>query len=87
MKRAKPHNEDDAADGSAKSPHAFMREALGAKSRLVEQRQDFLRAALVAEDDALASNLGYRELDVDAYFDARAAEQRAPSPSLAPWRK
>ena len=86
MKHAKPDDAGDHSVGNARSPHAFMREALGAKSRLVEQRQAFLRAALAAEDDALASNLGYRASDVDAYFDACAAEQRVPLPSLAPWR-
>ena len=86
MKRAKPDDDGEAREGGARSPHAFMREALGAKSRLVGQRQAFLRAALAAEDAALASNLGYRASDVDAYFDARAAEQRVPLPSSVPWR-
>ena len=86
MKHAKPDVGGDHSVGSARSPHAFMREALGAKSRLVEQRQAFLRAALAAEDEALASCLGYRASAVDAYFDAHAAEQRVPIPSLAPWR-
>ena len=86
MKRANTDDSGERLERSARSPHAFMREALGAKSRLVEQRQAFLRAALAAEDEALASNLGYRASDVDVYFDACAAEQRVPLPSLAPWR-
>jgi hypothetical protein len=87
MKGAKTGEPCEGADAGAKSPHAFMREALGVKSRLVEQRQAFLRSALAAEDDALASELAYRAADVDAYFVARAAERHAALPSAAPWRK
>ena len=78
---------DAKTDGAgAKSPHAFMREALGAKALRVEQRQAFLRAALAAEEDALVSDRGYRAADVDTYFDARAAEAPASLPMLQPWR-
>jgi hypothetical protein len=86
MMGAKIDHAGDPVGCSARSPHAFMREALGAKSRLVEQRQAFLRAALAAEDDALVSNLGHGAADVDAYFDARSAEQCVPLPSAARWR-
>ena len=81
MKRAKSDHGDRI--GSAKSPHAFMREALGAKARLVESRQAFLARALAAEEEALESKRGYRAIDVDAYFAALAAGRSAPLPRLA----
>jgi len=64
-----------------------MREALDAKARLVDQRRIFLRAALAADAETLESNRGYRATDVDVYFDALAAEERAPLPRPQPWRK
>ena len=86
MKRAKPRG-GVVAQALPKSPHAFMREALDAKAHRVEQRHAFLRAARAGETDALASGRGYRASAVDAYFDALAAEERAPLPRLEPWRK
>lgn len=77
----------DAHDRSGKSPHAFMQEALGVKSRLLADRQDFVARALRAEADALASGAGLIASDVDVYFEARAAERAASAPSLRTWRK
>jgi hypothetical protein len=77
----------DQPDQGAKSPHAFMAEALGVQARLVEQRRAFLGAALAAEDHALESGQGYRATDLDTYFNALAAEQEAPLPRPRPWRK
>ena len=86
MKRAKTQT-DRPEEGRAKSPHAFMREALDAKAHRVEQRRALLRAALAAEAEALEGNRGYRASDVDAYFGALAAEERAPLPRLHTWRR
>jgi hypothetical protein len=86
MKRAKTQA-GPPDEGRARSPHAFMREALDAKARLVEQRRRFLRAALAADADTLESSRGYCATDVDAYFDALAAEERAPLPRPQTWRK
>lgn len=74
-------------EGSPKSPHAFMREALGAKARLVGARRALLAQSLAAEEEALASQRGYRAADVDAYFEVLAAEQSPPLPRLRSWRK
>lgn len=75
-------------DGTTgKSPHAFMREALGAQSRLLEQRQALLAAALRADRDALEAGSGYGCAEVDAYFEARAAQRPAHRPALRRWRK
>lgn len=77
----------DIEESAGKSPHAFMREALGVKSRLLDDRRAFLAAALRADDDALASGEGYAANEVDAYFEARAAERAHPRPRLRAWRK
>jgi hypothetical protein len=77
----------DETKRTGKSPHAFMAEALGVQARLVDQRRAFLAAALAAERGILESGNGYRVAEVDAYFDARAAETKAPRPRLHKWRK
>lgn len=75
---------DDQATG--KSPHAFMVEALGVKSRLLEKRQSFVAAALRAEREAFSMSTGYRAVDVDVYFDTLALEAAAARPSPIAWR-
>jgi len=64
-----------------------MREALGVQSRLLEQRQAFVVAALRAERQALDASEGYRAEDVARYFELRAAQRRAQRPRLRRWRK
>ena len=73
--------------GTAKSPHAFMREAMGVQSRLLEQRRALIAAALRAQRTALETGTGYLGDEVDAYFEARAAQQTALHPPLRTWRK
>lgn len=85
MKHAKV--DDDPVTGGARSPHAYMREAMGAKALLIEQRLALLRAALAAEEDALNSGRGYRAAAVDRYFEGRAAERSVALPALQAWRK
>ena len=71
----------------AKSPHAFMREALGVQSRLLEQRRVLVAAALEAEQSALETGSGHLGPEVDAYFEARAAGRPALRPPLRTWRR
>ena len=85
MKHAKA--DSDPVAGSGRSPHAYMREAMGAKALLIEQRVALVRAALAAEEDALDSGRGYPAAAVDSYFDARAAERAVALPALQAWRK
>jgi len=73
-------------DAAGKSPHAFMREALGVQSRLVSQRRAFVTAALMADRAALNDGLGFLAADVNAYFEARARELPAAPPEQQPWR-
>ena len=72
---------------TAKTPHAFMREALGVQSRLLEQRQTFIAAAVRADRKSSESGSGYDCADVDRYFEARAAQRPALRPPLRQWRK
>ena len=69
---------------SGKSPHAFMREALGVQSRLREDRRAVVAAAMAAEAAALATARGYAATAVDRYFAARALEQDGPRPRPEP---
>jgi plasmid stabilization system protein ParE len=71
-------SETDATSG--KSPHAFMREALGVQARLREDRDALLAAAAAAESSALEMGTGYTAPDVDRYFAALAVQQPAPEP-------
>jgi plasmid stabilization system protein ParE len=70
----------EASGHPGKSPHAFMREALGVQARLREDRRALVAAALAAESGALESAGGYAATEVDRYFAARALEQRVPRP-------
>jgi hypothetical protein len=72
---------------TAKSPHAFMAEALGVQGRLLEARRTFLAAALSAEAAALESGMGYPAADIDAYFEALGTESDPPPLKASPWRK
>ena len=73
-------------DRTGKSPHAFMREAMGVQSHLLAQRRTFVTAALLADREALNGGNGFLAADVDAYFDARAREIPALPPRLRTWR-
>lgn len=74
-------------DTGGKSPHAFMREAMGVQSRLLAQRRAFVTAALLADRAALNDSTGFAAADVNAYFEARAQELPAPPPRLKSWRR
>lgn len=73
-------------DPAGKSPHAFMREAMGVQSRLLAQRRAFVTAALLAERAALNDGEGYAAAEVNAYFEARAQELPVSPPRLRRWR-
>jgi plasmid stabilization system protein ParE len=70
----------EANTSSGKSPHAFMREALGVQARLREDRQALVSAALAAESSALETGSGYAAHAVDRYFAAHVSQRPAPRP-------
>lgn len=73
-------------DRTGKSPHAFMREAMGVQSQLLAQRRAFVTAALLADRAALNEGTGFLAAEVNAYFDARARELPAAPPVMRTWR-
>lgn len=74
------------SDPVAKSPHAFMREAMGVQTRLLAQRRAFVTAALMSERAALNEGRGFVASEVNAYFDGRMRELPVPPPRLRTWR-
>ena len=74
-------------DGTGKSPHAFMVEAIEQQTRLAEQRKQFVGTALAAREDFRRTGRAYALADVRKYFAARAAGKPARRPRLKRWRK
>jgi hypothetical protein len=74
-------------DDTGKSPHAFMREALGVQFRLREHRRSLIAAALQAQADALADGSGYFGAEVDRYFEALAAQSPIERPPRRAWHR
>lgn len=73
-------------DGTGKSPHAFMVEAIEENTRLAEQRMSFVADAVKARDEALRTGKAYPFEDVKAYYTARLAGKPAKPPRLKRWR-
>ena len=73
-------------DGTGKSPHAFMVEAIEEKTRLAEQRKSFVVDALKAREHAMRTGKAYSFEDVKRYYSARLAGKPAKRPRLKRWR-
>ena len=76
-----------AAEGSGKSSHAFMVEAIEQQTALAELRKAFVASALAAEDEALKSGVGYSAADVHAYLEALTKGKRSVRPKARRWRR
>jgi predicted transcriptional regulator len=74
-------------EGTGKSAHAFMLEAIDAQTTQAEKRRDFVEQALAAERDTLKSGRGYLAADIDTYFDAKIAGAKTARPKTKKWRK
>jgi len=74
-------------EGTGKSAHAFMLEAIDAQTAQAERRKAFVEQALAAENEALQSGKGYLATDVDAYFDSKIAGTKTARPRAKKWRK
>src|SRR5690606_29166814 len=70
----------EASNHPGKSPHAFMREALGVQARLREDRHALVRAAAAPLAHTVESGKGSPALDVDRHFATRAAHLPASAP-------
>jgi predicted transcriptional regulator len=64
----------------AKTPHAWMVEALETQARLAEMRQSFINDALASAAEVDAGGSLYAMEDVHAYILARAAGKPAKRP-------
>ena len=70
------------ADSVAKTPHAWMVEALEAQARLAEMRQSFINDALTSAAEVDAGGALYAMQDVYKYITRKAAGKttRRPKP-------
>lgn len=73
-------------EGTGKSPHAFMVEAIEQQTRLAERRKQFVADALAAREHAMKTGKAYRLEDVERYYAARLAGRPAKRPRLKRWR-
>jgi predicted transcriptional regulator len=73
-------------EGTGKSPHAFMVDAIEQQTRLAERRKAFVADALKARRHALQGGKAYAFEDVRAYYAARTASKPAKRPRLKRWR-
>jgi predicted DNA-binding protein len=74
-------------EGTGKSAHAFMVEAIEEQTALAERRKAFVSAAVSARRDFRRTRKGYALEDVRRYFAARVAGKRARKPRLKRWRE
>ena len=73
-------------EGTGKSPHAFMVEAIEQQTQLAEQRKAFVADALEARRHFRETGKAYAFEDVKNYYAARAAGKPAKRPRLRRWR-
>jgi predicted transcriptional regulator len=73
-------------EGTGKSPHAFMVEAIEQETRRAELRKEFVADALKARAHALRTGMAYTLEDIKSYYAARAAGKPARRPRLKRWR-
>lgn len=76
----------EVVDGTGKTPHAFMVEAIEQQTRLAQQRKSFIADALKAREHAMRTGKAYAFEDVKAYYAARLAGKPAKRPRLKRWR-
>jgi predicted transcriptional regulator len=71
------------ADSTAKTPHAWMIEALEAQARLAEMRQSFIGDALASAAEVDAGGALFAMQDVHEYIISKAAGKPAKRPKPA----
>jgi predicted transcriptional regulator len=68
------------ADSTAKTPHAWMIEALEAQARLAEMRQSFIGDALASAAEVDAGGALFAMQDIHEYIISKAAGKPAKRP-------
>ena len=71
------------AESAAKTPHAWMIEALEAQARLAEMRQSFINDALASAAEIDAGGALYAMQDIHEYLLAKAEGKAAKRPKPA----
>ncbi|HZP91379.1 MAG TPA: CopG family transcriptional regulator [Burkholderiales bacterium] len=73
-------------EGTGKSAHAFMVEAIERQTAIAERRKEFVAEALAAERQMLKTGRGYAAEDVHAYLEAKAQHAKVRRPKAKRWR-
>jgi predicted transcriptional regulator len=73
-------------EGTGKSAHAFMVEAIEHQTLLAERRREFVAEALAAERQMLRSGRGYAANDVHAFLESKAQKGKTRRPKAKSWR-
>ncbi len=74
-------------EGTGRSAHAFMVDAITQQVNLAERRKAFIADAKTAEEDMNRSGNGYPAEDVHAYMGARSQGKKVPRPKAKRWRE
>ncbi|MDJ0893459.1 MAG: hypothetical protein QNK18_19980 [Gammaproteobacteria bacterium] len=73
--------------GTEKSAHAFMVDAIEQQTTLAERRKAFFTDAKMAQEDMNRTGKGYPAEEVHAYMSARSEGKKVPRPRAKRWRK
>jgi predicted transcriptional regulator len=74
-------------DGTDKSAHAFMIEAIANETQRAELRRRFVADALAAEREVIRSGKTYAAEEVFAFVEAKAKGKRIRKPAARSWRR
>lgn len=74
-------------DGSDRTAHAFMIEAIEQAAQREELRRRFGEDAADSEKDTMRSGKAYDAVEAFNYLEARARGRRVRRPRLKSWRK
>ena len=74
-------------EGSGKSMHAFLLEAIELCTDQAERRQQFVAVALDAREETLRTGKGFAARQVHPYVRARSAGKKVARPRAKSWRK
>ena len=74
-------------EGTGRSVHAFMVDAIAQQTILAERRKAFVTDAKTAQEDMNRTGKGYPAEEVHAYMGARSEGKKAPRPRAKRWRE
>ena len=74
-------------EGSGKSAHAFMIDAITQQTILAERRKAFITDAKTAKEDMNRTGKGHLAEEVHAYMGARSQGKKVRRPKAKRWSK